>query len=425
MKRYSEYKDSGVQWIGKIPSHWKHYRNKEIIVESKNVVGEESYKYTLLSLTKQGVIVRDLTENKGKFPKEYNTYKKVEAKDMIFCLFDVDETPRTVGLSTHRGMITGAYDIFKINRAIPEYLLYYYLSVDDRKALRPIYKGLRKVVPMPSFMSLPIFLPPNSEQQAIVDYLKVKTSKIEQYVTERERERELLESLKQSEIANVVTHGLNPDVPMKDSGIPWIGMIPEHWKTRKIKFLFKERSQKGFPNEPILCATQKYGVIPQNMYENRVVVVNKGLEGLKLVKKGDFVISLRSFQGGIEYAHYQGIISAAYTVLIPSKDINSQYIKFLFKSAPFIGLLQTCVTGIREGQNINYDVLRKNQIMLPPLDEQQAIVDYIEARLTKIDNYIADLQAEIDYLKEFKQRLVSDVVTGQICVAEPQKGDLR
>ncbi len=187
MKRYSEYKDSGVQWIGEIPSHWKHYRNKDIFVESKNIVGEESYKYTLLSLTKQGVIVRDLTENKGKFPKEYNTYKKVEIKDMIFCLFDVDETPRTVGLSNHRGMITGAYDIFKINRAIPEYLLYYYLSVDDRKALRPIYKGLRKVVPMPSFMSLPIFMPPNSEQQAIVDYLKVKTSKIEQYVTERER----------------------------------------------------------------------------------------------------------------------------------------------------------------------------------------------------------------------------------------------
>ena len=241
MKRYSEYKDSGVQWIGQIPSHWKHYRNKDIFVESKNVVGEEAYKYTLLSLTKQGVIVRDLTENKGKFPKEYNTYKKVEAKDMIFCLFDVDETPRTVGLSPYKGMITGAYDIFKINRAIPEYLLYYYLSVDDIKALRPIYKGLRKVVPMPSFMSLPVFLPPIAEQQAIADYLKAKTSKIEQYVTERERERELIESLKSSEIANVVTHGLNPNAPMKDSGIPWIGMIPEHWKTRKIKFLFKER----------------------------------------------------------------------------------------------------------------------------------------------------------------------------------------
>ena len=240
---------------------------------------------------------------------------------------------------------------------------------------------------------------------------------------QRERERELLESLKQSEIANAVTKGLNPNVPMKDSGIPWIGMIPKHWATRKIKYLFKERSEKGFPSEPVLCATQKYGVIPQHMYENRVVVVNKGLEGLKLVKVGDFVISLRSFQGGIEYAYYQGIISAAYTVLIPSSNINSSYIKYLFKSHPFICLLQTCVTGIREGQNINYDMLRNNSIMLPPLSEQQAIVSYIDNKLTKIETYISGLQAEIDYLKEFKQRLISDAVTGQICVTNVQKGE--
>lgn len=234
----------------------------------------------------------------------------------------------------------------------------------------------------------------------------------------QERERELLDSLKQSEIANVVTKGLNPNVKMKDSGIPWIGEIPEHWTTRKIKFLFKERSEKGYPNEPVLCATQKYGVIPQSMYENRVVVVNKGLEGLKLVKEGDFVISLRSFQGGIEYAHYQGIISAAYTVLSPSNEVNPNYIKYLFKSHPFIELLKTCVTGIREGQNINYDLLRKSSIMLPPLSEQQAIVAYIDSKLQKIDQYMTDLQREIDYLKEFKQRLISDAVTGQLCVTK-------
>lgn len=234
----------------------------------------------------------------------------------------------------------------------------------------------------------------------------------------QERERELLDSLKQSEIANVVTKGLNPNVKMKDSGIPWIGEIPEHWTTRKIKFLFKVRSEKGYPNEPVLCATQKYGVIPQSMYENRVVVVNKGLEGLKLVKEGDFVISLRSFQGGIEYAHYQGIISAAYTVLSPSDEVNPNYIKYLFKSHPFIELLKTCVTGIREGQNINFDLLRKSSIMLPPLSEQQAIVSYIDEKLQKIDQYMADLQREIDYLKEFKQRLISDAVTGQLCITK-------
>ena len=180
----------------------------------------------------------------------------------------------------------------------------------------------------------------------------------------------------------------------KDSGVLWLGEIPEHWKTRKIKYLFFERSEKGHPDEPVLCATQKYGVIPQNMYENRVVVVNKGLEGLKFVRQGDFVISLRSFQGGIEYAHYQGIISAAYTILTPSADVDSQYIKYLFKSHSFIELLKTCVTGIREGQNINYDILRKNSIVLQPLAEQHAIVDYLKDKTHKIDQYVTERERE-------------------------------
>ncbi len=207
----------------------------------------------------------------------------------------------------------------------------------------------------------------------------------------------------------------------KDSGIRWIGEIPARWETRKIKYLFKERSQKGFPDEPVLCSTQKYGVIPQSLYENRVVVVNKGLDGLKLVRKGDFVISLRSFQGGIEYAHYQGIISAAYTVLILADSINPQYIKHLFKSVPFIGLLKTCVTGIREGQNINYDVLRKNKIMLPPLPEQQAIADYLQTKTQKIDQYIADRQQQIELLAQLKQSEIANVVTKGLNPDVPMK----
>lgn len=106
-------------------------------------------------------------------------------------------------------------------------------------------------------------------------------------------------------------------------------------------------------------------------------------------------------------------------------DVDSNYIKYLFKSHPFICLLQTCVTEIREGQNINYDMLRKNSIMLLQLSEQQAVVEYIDTKLSKIDQYMANLQAEIDYLKEFKQRFISDAVTAQICVAEPQKGDIQ
>ncbi|HCY41233.1 MAG TPA: restriction endonuclease subunit M [Prolixibacteraceae bacterium] len=222
--------------------------------------------------------------------------------------------------------------------------------------------------------------------------------------------------LEQSEINNVITRGINPKIQMKESGIDWVNQIPIHWNVRKIKYLFNERSQKGFPDEPILSATQIYGVIPQDLYENRVVVVNKGLEGLKLVEVGDFVISLRSFQGGIEYAYYKGIISAAYTILTPSKSLNSNYIKYLFKSLPFIELLKICVTGIREGQNINYDILRNKYLMLPPIDEQQQIVEYIESRVANIDEYISALKNEIVRMQEYKQCLISDAVTGKIKV---------
>ena len=258
-------------------------------------------------------------------------------------------------------------------------------------------------------------LPPLAEQKQIVRYLEDKTSKIDAYVSEKEKEILLLQELKQKTIADAVTKGLNPDVKTKDSGISWIGEIPEHWEIRKMKYCFSERSEKNHPKEPVLCATQSQGVIPQSMYKNRVVVVNKGFEGLKLVKVGDFVISLRSFEGGIEYAYYQGIISAAYTVLTPNNEC-ANYFKLLFKSNPFIQLLQTCVTGIREGQNINYQMLGRKYIPLPPLDEQRAIVAYIEEKCQKIDSLTTELQSEIDYLKEYKQRLIADCVTGQVNV---------
>ena len=207
----------------------------------------------------------------------------------------------------------------------------------------------------------------------------------------------------------------------KPSGIKWIGEIPEHWDVHKIRYLFQEKSQKGYPNEPILSATQKYGVIPQDLYENRVVVVNKGLEGLKLVEEGDFVISLRSFQGGIEYAYYRGIISAAYTILKPSINLNSDYIKYVFKSHTFIELLKTCVTGIREGQNINYELLRNKYLFIPPLSEQHTIVAFLEKATANIDAYIKQTEQEINTLNELKQAEIAQVVTKGLNPNAPMK----
>lgn len=197
----------------------------------------------------------------------------------------------------------------------------------------------------------------------------------------------------------------------KDSGVQWLGEIPSHWELLKMKYAFKERSEKNHPNEEPLCATQSRGVIPQSLYEGRVVVVNKGFEGLKLVKVGDFVISLRSFQGGIEYAYYQGIISAAYTVLQPKESDMAPYFKYMFKSHDYIQLLQTCVTGIREGQNINYPLLAKKAVPIPPMEEQHAIVSYLDTKCSKLDTFISNKEKEITLLQEMKQRVIADAVT--------------
>ena len=133
----------------------------------------------------------------------------------------------------------------------------------------------------------------------------------------------------------------------------WLSKTPAHWQAHKMKRLFAERSEKGYPNEPLLVASQNMGVVPKKVYGNRTVEAQKDLHLLKLVHIGDFVISLRSFQGGLEYAYYQGIISPAYTILVPHEPMSAPYFRYLAKSKPFIGLLTLCVTGIREGQNID------------------------------------------------------------------------
>ena len=196
----------------------------------------------------------------------------------------------------------------------------------------------------------------------------------------------------------------------KDSGESWLGEIPSTWGLKKMKYLFTERSQKGFPFLPLLAATQNHGVIKKEDYENRTVVATKGLETLKLVKPNDFVISLRSFEGGIEISKERGIISPAYTVLIP-KEINPKYFKYLGKSSSFINLLKSTVTGIREGQNIDYNKLKNYFLPIPSSEEQTRIANYLDNIIIQIDQAIALQQKMIDLLNERKQIIIQNAVT--------------
>lgn len=190
----------------------------------------------------------------------------------------------------------------------------------------------------------------------------------------------------------------------------WLPMIPSQWELKKIKWSFKERSEKGYPDEPLLVASQNMGVVPKNVYGKRTVEALKDLDKLKLVKVGDYVVSLRSFQGGIEYAYYQGIISPAYTIMRPNPDFCSAYYKFLFKSAPFIKLLTTCVTGIREGQNIDYGKLKNHYIPVPPRAEQNQIVRFLDWKVSEINRLIGIKKNQINGYREYEKKVINDKV---------------
>lgn len=191
----------------------------------------------------------------------------------------------------------------------------------------------------------------------------------------------------------------------------WLAEIPFHWKQKKIKYQFDELSDKGHPEETPLVASQKMGVVPKNVYGQRTVEATKGLELFKKVQIGDFVISLRSFQGGIEYAYYQGIISPAYTILRNRTPEYSQYFKYLFKSVSFVKLLTLCVTGIREGQNIDYQTLKQFFIPVPPCEEQDHIVRYLDWQISKNNKLIHGYQRQIKLLEERKKSLITYMVT--------------
>jgi type I restriction enzyme S subunit len=203
---------------------------------------------------------------------------------------------------------------------------------------------------------------------------------------------------------------LNPYEEYKNANEFWLQNIPASWDKSKIKYVFNERIEKGYPNKPLLVASQNMGVVPKSVYGNRTVEATKDLHLLKLVKPGDFVISLRSFQGGIEYAYYEGIISPAYTVMLPKNNANPHYYKYLFKSVDFIALLRNAVTGIREGQNVDYQRLKNHCIPIPPRPEQDQIVRFLDWKVSLINKYIDAKKKQIELLKEQKHAMINEAI---------------
>jgi len=207
-----------------------------------------------------------------------------------------------------------------------------------------------------------------------------------------------------------------------DSGVKWLNKIPKSWVIKRMKYLFKDVSQKGMPNAELLSVTQDQGVVPRTWVENRMVMPSGNLESFKFIHKGDFAISLRSFEGGLEYCHHDGIVSPAYTVLkkrLP--NLKEDYYKYLFKSHSFVTELQTCVVGIREGKNVSFEELSYSLMPIPSELEQTAIANFLDCKTAQIDQAIAIKEKQIALLKERKQILIQNAVTRGLDPNVPMK----
>jgi type I DNA specificity S subunit len=414
MRRYESYKDSGVEWLGEVPSHWELGRISTYFTERRTKVSDKDY--PALSVTKLGV-----------FPQWENVAKTNDgdnrklAKKGDFVINSRSDRKGSSGIAKQDGSVSLINIVLqpkKINSVYSEYLFKSYSFIEE---FYRVGHGIVADLWTTRFEDIKnslIIFPPLSEQQKIAQFLDEKTAKIDQAVDLAEKQIALLKEHKQILIQNAVTRGLNPDVPLKDSGVEWIGQVPEHWEVKKMKFLFKDTSIKNKPDATLLSVTQNRGVIPRNWLEERTVMPSGNLETFKFIQKDDFAISLRSFEGGLEICHHDGIISPAYTVLkYDKKFLNNGYYKYLFKCQKFISEMQTSIVGIREGKNISYEELKYSFLPIPQIIEQQKIAQFLDEKTAKIDQAIALKTAHIEKLKEYKSVLINDVVTGKVRVS--------
>ena len=403
-----------MQWLKEIPSHWKEMRHKYCLpmVKDKSTLPFKVGLENIESYSGLYIPTESLYEGDGINAKEgdivYGKLRPYLAKVWI-----ADRPCNAVG----------DFFVYRCNKdcILNQYAKWLMLSDGFTKICSASTYGAKMPRVSSDFIaSLSIPLPPLVEQEKIVSYLEDKTSKIDAYVADKEKEIELLQELKQKTIADAVTKGLNPDAKMKDSGISWIGEIPEHWEVRHLSQVSYEHyiSNKEVHHQNLLSLS--YGRIIRKDINTTEGLLPASFDTYQIVEEGNIVMRLTDLQNDhkslrVGLVKEEGIVTSAYVCLGVYDSIFPSYLYNVLHCYDIRKLFYSMGGGLR--QNLNWQGLKKLDIPLPPKDEQQAIVAYIEEKCEKIDKLASELQSEIEYLKEYKQRLIADCVTGQVKVS--------
>lgn len=412
-------KDSGIPWIGEIPEGWKVMPHKRVMRKVKEI--QEHYNgENILSLTMRGVIVRDLDAG-GKMPTTFDGYQKVYPNNLLQCLFDIDVTPRCVGLIREEGLTSPAYSQFAMysNGYAPyyDYLLRY---MDDGKTLLHLSKNLRSSLTETDFGAIDTCVPPLAEQQRIAEFLDRKCAEVDEMIALQEQIIEELKAYKQSVITEAVTKGLNPTAPMRDSGIEWIGSIPEHWEVKRIKYIGTAENGLTYTPADVCDASDGILVLRSSNIQNGKLAFNDNVyvrsvpESLK-VKVGDIIICSRNGSASLvgKSALVETDIDASFGAFMMRFRSNHSYKYIYFLLTATISHYKQLFTTTTINQ-LTIGLL--NNIAMPFVEnkeEQQAIADYLDKKCGEIDKLIAIKQSKIDSLKEYKKSIIYEYVTGK------------
>lgn len=424
--RYDKYKDSGIEWIGEIPDSWKLVKTGRIFRNIKEIVGEKSMLVERFALTLNGVIKRSKSDAEGLQPEQFNGYQYLRKNQLVFKLIDLENVNTSrVGLCEfEEGMVSPAYIVLCNNNLNNRYYYYYFISLWHNEIFNHLGgDGVRSALNAKDLLAIPTFDISIKEQEAIAGYLDRKCGAIDETIEKQKSVIEKLKEYKQSIITQAVTKGLDKSAPMKDSGIEWIGQIPQHWEICKLLKLFKDRKCPNKGNVENNVLSLSYGNIKRRNVETNMGLLPESFESYNIIEPDNIVLRLTDLQNDHKslrcgLVKERGIITSAY-VTLELKD-TSQCANYFYRllhtfdiEKGFYGM----GAGVR--QSLKYDgELCNLYIIKPPVIEQKHIAEFLDKKCSEIDKTIEDKEKLIEKLVEYKKSLIYECVTGKRKVIE-------
>ena len=432
-KAYPAYKDSGVEWIGQVPEHWQVKRLKHLISQCQNGVwgddpledGSDTLCIRVADFDRDNNVVIYNPSTYRQITKEHQDSRLVSKGDILLeksgggAQTLVGANVRYLG--EEPAVCSNFVAVIKPSKMAESAWLNYLMA--SMYALKINLRSIKQSTGIQNldseqYLDEGVAAPSLDEQATIAATLDRETARIDALIQKKTRFIDLLKEKRQALITHAVTKGLDPNAKMKDSGVEWIGQVPEHWEVVPSTWLFVESKERAHEDDQHLSATQKYGVISLADYERlegrQVTHAVKNLEQRKHVELDDFVISMRSFQGGIERVKALGCVRSSYVVIQAGDGADKNYFAYLFKSGSYIQGLQATSSFIRDGQDLNYGNFRQVRLPKPGSDEQMQIAKFLDQETARIDALTRTTEQSITLLKERRAAFITAAVTGQI-----------